>query len=356
MKITKAMITAALAAQAQAFANVAHVEARPWAPSPLNGTIVPGEIYLANEATFIEGNFNEPLTSYVVGYKDPNNIEATLEFFAPATPVPRRFTYNAWTNVEEFLSDGANEDLRAIGSDFKRAEYTGTKVEAKTDNRGLMVRVDLDQVADATAISPSGGFPAYQQAIVAKLTRRLRRNSLRRAIALLSAAATNTAKTWDTSAGKNPDQDLKTILIAGATASGIRSNRIGYGDTAFDKRSVSYEAQNNAGGYAASGMDIARLATRLMVDQVLVSKERYSAAGATKAEILANLVLMFFAQSGADIEDPSNIKRFVSPTDSGGPLRVFVQQISPKLVDISVEHYEGIKITSTLGINKVTVS
>ncbi len=43
-------------------------------------------------------------------------------------------------------------------------------------------------------------------------------------------------------------------------------------------------------------------------------------------------------------------------TDSGGPMRVYVQQITSKLVDISVEKYELIKITSTLGIRKFTVS
>ena len=89
---------------------------------------------------------------------------------------------------------------------------------------------------------------------------------------------------------------------------------------------------------------------------MLVSKERFSTAGAALSEIVSNLVQMFFAISGADVEDPSNIKRFVSMTDSGGPLRVYVQQVTSKLVDITVEHYELMKITSTLGIRQFTVS
>ena len=56
------------------------------------------------------------------------------------------------------------------------------------------------------------------------------------------------------------------------------------------------------------------------------------------------------------MEDPSNIKRFTSITESGGEWRVYVQQVTSKLVDITVEHYELIKITSTLGMRKFTVS
>src|SRR5437660_1461561 len=37
---------------AQALANIAAVERQPVAPSPLDGQIVPGEIYLANESVF----------------------------------------------------------------------------------------------------------------------------------------------------------------------------------------------------------------------------------------------------------------------------------------------------------------
>jgi hypothetical protein len=65
---------------------------------------------------------------------------------------------------------------------------------------------------------------------------------------------------------------------------------------------------------------------------------------------------MFYALEGQDTEDPSNIKRFYSMTDSGGPWRVYVQQVTSKLVDITVEHYELIKVTSLLGINQFTIS
>ena len=354
MKVNKTQIRAINAHVEQALANIAAIEGQPFALAG-NGDIKPGEIHLANESVFTQQFFDEPLTTYAVGWRDPNNIEETLEFFAPATPAARRFTYKEWNNAEEFLSEGANDDLRAIGGEFPTVKYTGKETHARTDNRGLRIRVDLDEVADPNS-TLAGGLPAYQATAVQKLIRRIHRNSLLRAIALLSAAATNTAKTWDTTSGKDPDQDLITDLLAAVTAVGIRPNRVGYGDTAWTKRLLSHRAQNNAGGYASAGLSPEQVAQFLGIDQVLVSRERYSAQGAALAEVVNNLVLEFNARSGADIEDPSNIKRFVSPTDGGGPVRVYVQQVTSKLVDITVEKYELIKITSTLGIRKLTIS
>ncbi len=360
-KFTQKQIQAGRALIAQNAQNLANVLAtermldRQLVASENDGTIKPGEVYLANESVFQQQYFDEPATLYAVGWRDPSNIEDALEFFAPQVSVPRRFTYKEFTNIEEFLSDGANDDLRAIGAEFPTVKYTGTETHARTDNRGLRIRIDLDEVADPTS-ALAGGLPVYQARAVEKLRRRLNRNSLRRSIALLSAAATNTAKTWDTTAGKDPDQDVLTDLVTGATARGMRSNRIGYGETAWTKRGLSLRAQNTAGGYASASLTPEALAMLLGIDQVHIDHARYSASGAALAEIVNNLVLMFFALSGADVEDASNIKRFTSPVEGGGPVRVYVQQVTSKLVDITVEHYELIKVTSTLGIRKFTVS
>jgi len=311
------------------------------------GNLLPGQIALANDSRFTEAYFNQPLTTYAVGGWDRLDLTAELEFFAPAVVVPRRFTYAEALNPEALLSDATNDDLRAIGGDFKRVEYKSTKTEARTENRGLTMRVDMDEVAD------KGN---WQQQYTTRLLNRLKRNSLRRAIALLSAAATNTARTWDTSAGKDPDQDVAGSLLTATTASGVKPNRVGFGDTAWSKRMLAHRAQNSAGGHASAGMTPDQVAGFLGVDQVLVSKSRYQSAAAAKTEIVNNLVLSFIAYPGLGAEDPSNIKRFTSPTESGGPVRVFLQQVSAKLWDLTVEHYELIKITSTLGIRKETVS
>jgi hypothetical protein len=305
----------------------------------------PGVICLANETRFIESYFNEPLTTYAVGWRDPNNIEATLNFCCPPVPTSRRFTYREWINKEEFYSE--TDDIRAIGSDFKRVEYTGKETEGKTLNKGLTMLVDLDEVADKTN---------WEQTYVAKLMRRLFRNDLRRAIGLLDDG-TNTAKTWDTSAGKDPDQDVLTDLIAATTASGIRPNRVLYGETAWDKRGLAHRAQTTAGGFASAAMTQQQVASILMVDGVMVSKERYQSDASTKTQILNNLVLEFFQTNSADTEDPSNVKRFVTPiSGAGGNFRVYTQQISAKLYVITVEHYSNILSTSTLGLRKLTIS
>ncbi len=312
---------------------------------PANAPLKHGEVAFANESRFTESYFSEPLTIYAVGWRDPNNIQATLDFVAPPVQVPRRFEYAEATNKEEFLTE--TDDLRSIGAEFKRVEYTGKKTNAKTDNRGLTMVVDLDEVADKAN---------WRQEYTAKLLRRSLRNDLKTAITLLSAAATNNNKTWDVTAGKDPDMDVITDLVTAATASGVKPNRILYGDTAWAKRMLACRAQESAGGYASASMNESQLAGLLGVERVMVSRERYQSTASAKAEIVNNLVLEFLANDGADTEDPSNIKLFWSPVEGGGRVRVYEQQISAKLYQITVERYVKIAITSTLGIRKLTIS
>lgn len=308
------------------------------------GDQLPGVICAANASRFTEDNFSQPLTTYAAGFRDPNNIEATLEFFAPMVEVDGElFEFAKADNAQEFYAEA--DDVRSRGADFKRIEYTEEKQTAKTQNKGLTMRVESK---DWTA--------AKGQRAVAKLQRRLWRNELWRAIALLSAAATNDDKTWDASAGKDPDMDITTALIAAADASGIRPNRVGFGDTAWNKRWISHRAQDSAGGTASASLTPDALASLLMVDQVLISKERRQSSASAKTQLLANLVLLFNAVTGGDDEDPSNIKRFVSPVEGGGRVRVYEQRVSAKLIDITVEHNSNIIVTSTLGIRKLTIS
>lgn len=315
------------------------------APADLLGGNLPGLEYAANETRFIEANFSEPLTAYAVGWKDPNNIEATLEFVAPKVPTTRRFEFAKATNAEEFLSEA--DDVRAIGADFKRVEFTAAKVNSKTLNKGLTVRVDLDNVE---------GMPNWREIYTGRLMRRLFRNDLRRAVTLLAAAANNTAKTWDTTDGKDPDQDCATEVIAAQDASGVNPTRILYGTVAWNKRRLSHRAQKTSGGFASAGMTVAEVAAQLGLDDGMVSKERYQDAPTTKAKVVGDIVLLYLAEAGQTPEDPSNIKRFTSPTMGGTPVRVYEQVISAKLVDITVEHYSQIVVTSTLGIRKLTIS
>lgn len=311
-----------------------------------------GQVFFANDARFLETYYSEPLTSYSVGWRDPNNIEATLQFIAPSVPVGRRFEWKKAANAEEFLSEVV-DDQRAIGADFKRVEYTMSDVTDKTINKGLTYIADLDNV---NVLDPN-----WQNNKVGKLLRRLWRNEYRRGVTLIAAAATNTNKTWSSGATNNPDQDVMTDLITATTATGIRPNRVLYGDSAWNNRHLSYEAVTSTttayGGIASLNPD--QLAQRLMVDKVLISKERYQSAAASKSEVVGNVVLAFYAEDGVDTEDPSNVKRFVSAfsgEQGGGLVRVYVQQISAKLVAITVEHYSKIVVTFATGIRKWTIS
>ena len=308
-------------------------------------TLQHGEIALANDSRLVEGHFSEPLTAFAVGFKDPSDIEATLEFVAPKVQTSRRFEFKKATNAEEFYSE--TDDVRSIGSEFKRVEYKGTDVTSKTLNKGLTIRVDLDQVA---------GQPNWREAYTGRLMRRVMRNELRRAITLLLASANNVAKTWDTTALKDPDYDMMTMLELGADGLGFALNRVLIGQTAWRKRVLSLRAQNLNGQGSSGSMTPAQLGEWLGVDQVMVSKERYASSATAKAQIVANYVVGFYAESGLGTEDPSNIKRFVSPVEGGGDFRVYEQQVSSKLVDITVEHNSNIVATSTTGLQKLTIS
>lgn len=305
----------------------------------------PGIIHAANDSRFVDANFSQPLTTYAIGWKDPNDIEATLEFAAPKVITSRRFEYMSFTNAEEFLSE--TDDLRSVGADFKRVEFKGTKVTAKTLNKGLTIRVDMDNVNDV---------PNWRELYTGRLLRRLWRNELRRAMTLLVANGANTGVTWDTTADKDPDQDVATRLIAFQDAAGLFPNRALYGVIAWNKRRIAHRAQLNAGGFASAAMTPKEAAQWFGLDDILVSRERYQDAPTTKAKVLGDYVIAYLAESGQSPEDPSNIKRFVSPTEGGTPIRVYEQQINAKLFDITVEHYSNVVITSTLGIQKLTVS
>ena len=319
--------------------------------SCLDGIITDGKfdqpgLHLANDSRFLETHFSEPLTTYAVGWRDPEDLEATLQFLAPEVLVGRRFEFKKATNAEEFLSE-TTDDLRSIGADFKRVQYQGVDVTSRTFNRGLTEVIDLDNVTGTT----------WEQDSAARLLRRLRRNSVRRAFAALTAAATNTNKVWGSSA--DPDQDVADDLETATTASGIRPNRILYGSGAWNLRRKSFRVQNTAGSNASARISLADLATELMVDEIRVSRERYQSSASAKSEIVGLKEICFYADPMANTSDPSNIKRFVSLHDAnqgGGRVMVHRQQLSAKLVAITVCHYENIVVTSTLGIRQITAS
>lgn len=302
----------------------------------------------ANASLMDQAYFNEPLTNYAVGFRDDLDVDASLEFYAPMCQTPRRFSYAVWDNAEEFLS--SDDDERPIGCDFKNLEYTSSKVEAKTANRGLQIYLDMDEL---------DGMPNWEEIYTAKLLRRLKRNSLRRAVNLLAGTATNVPLTWSAVAGKDPDQDILGELVTASDLIGIRPNRVGFGDTSWTKRLLAHRFQANAGGFASAALTPEQLAAFLQVDGVEVTKSRYTSSATARTQVLSNLALIFLAEGGMSVDDPSNIKRFVSmgsADQGGGKYQVYSQRISAKRYVIAVGHYELIKLTSPLGMRKLTIS
>ena len=300
------------------------------------------EIVTANENKFTAGNYSEALTAFTVGWQDPENIAKLLDFIAPPIAVGRRFEFKKSENAQAFYSE--SDDVRAIGAEFKRVSYAGESVNEKTLNKGLTIRVDHDEIAGDD----------WQERYVQMLLQRLLRNELRRAVTAIDTIATaaDDTKTWNSSA--NPDADIREMLMLAADASGVRPNRILFGESAWDLRMSSLESQNSAVAFKGAAMAKDELAAKFMLDSCEVLSSRYQSGASAKTKILGDCVFAFFAQNTLSKDEPSNLKRFYTPTEEGGAFRVYCDERA-KYTDITVEHYSSIVATSSLGVRKLSV-
>jgi hypothetical protein len=295
-----------------------------------------GVIHLANASRFNAANLSQPLTTFAVGWKDPN-LQATLDAVAPAVPVPKRFSFKKTTNAEAFLSE--TDDIRAVGAAFKRVEYTGTEVESRCLNKGLTVLLDKDEdLMD-------------EEAVVGRLQTRILRSDLRRAFVALLAAATNDNKTWNSSA--DPDSDIARMMSDSGDTAGLEPNVVVIGASAWLKRFQSLSAQATSGGFRAS-LTPAQLADLLGLERIVISRERYQSGTSAKSQVLGAYVLAYLAMQGQGKDDPSAIKRFTTPASGGGQWAVFREEKNNG-VELTVEHYSNLVITG-VGIRKLTIS
>ena len=308
---------------------------------------------LGNEERFTASYYSEPLTEYAVGWTDPENLEALINFIAPRVPVGRRFEFKSAVNVEAFLSE--INDERAIGSNFKEVEYKGSTVYSKTANRGLRYRLDLDE---------EGAGILTEELIVSRLLQRLKRNIYRRAIATLlnASALSNTNVTWTYNSGSNPtpqpDEDIRTLIQTTQVTSGVFPNRLLCDLKSWNIRKKGYAQQAlAAGAIYGYGRTVDDVVADQSVDGMMISKALYQSAEwvtPTKSYILPQNVIAFYAQDNPTRDDPTNLKRFVTPV-ADGDFRVYRQPHGAKFVDISVEYYDVIQQTATIGIGQLTV-
>lgn len=305
---------------------------------------------LANEERFTASYFSTPLTAYTVGWQDPEDLESLINFVAPKVTVNRRFEYKVAINKEAFFSE--IDDERAIGADFKRVEYKGATSYAKTINRGLKYRIDLDE---------EGAGIVNEQLIVGRLLQRCRRNQWRRAAAALTSLITvPSLTTWTYNSVSNPVaqpiEDMRKFLLQQVQlVSGVFPNRILSDLLSWNLALASYARQLTAGAIAMYDMTPDDVTAKLMIDGLMVAKAIYTSAAGTQANttgtksyVTPQEMFSFYGQDNPGLDDPSNIKRFCTPAGDGD-FRVFRQQVGAKFVDISVEYYDNILVAATIG-------
>jgi len=321
-------------------------------PSRESGDWQHGRITTANDELFGSTHLSEPMTAYATGWSDPEGYDALVEFIAPNFVAPGElFEHLAFNNAEEFLSDGANDDLRAINADFKTVDYTQSKVQRRVNNRGLRIELDWDRIK---------GDPIWQQRYTGKLLSRLKRNQARRAVAMAIGSGVAVPLVWNAASTTLPDIELNNQRILSGDQSGIAPNRAVIGEPAWQARLtglglITGSASTN--NYAAASMlnrsmeDVgAFLSMGLMMDS-----GRYQ-AGAAKQSILGNRIIMLTGQSGVDAEDPTNFKLAWVACQNGSRYAVYIRQINVKKWEIVVEHYEVLFCASTLGVRVLTIA
>ena len=183
----------------------------------------PGQVFLANEGAVDNQFLSEALTQYSVGWKSPDGkLEATLRALTgEPIVVPKRFSFKKMDNAKAFASVENDEDVRAIGADFKRVTVQGTTVDSHTVSKGLTMRIDRDELNDN---------PQAEQDAVAYVKTLLLRGEIVRAFTGLSGAASGgnaISKTWGTGDNaRDADSDLLLHLQTLADDAGLLPNRI----------------------------------------------------------------------------------------------------------------------------------
>ncbi|MDP2226993.1 MAG: hypothetical protein Q8J78_05915 [Moraxellaceae bacterium] len=302
-----------------------------------------GVIGLANESRLVAATYSEALTQFTVGYRDPENLLAAVDYLAPPIPVGRRFEWKKADNAQAFLAE--TDDERAIGGGFKRVEYAGSTQLGKTGNRGLSYILDIDEDGGATT----------EESVVAMLQQRIIRNKYRRAMTALLALNAGDAAIF--SAATQPDELVKAALAAAQLVSGVFPNRGLFGLAGWNLRSTAYAGNDKAGAFAGLMKKPAEVAGDLMLSDLRVDKAVYQSAAAAKSRIVGSNFFAVVAYDGMTKDDPSHLKQFYTPT-AGGRFRVFRKVTGPadKFVEIIVEHYESIVGTSTVGSARLNIT
>lgn len=317
--------------------------------APADENFANGRVLAFNASQFSVNAPSEFLSNYAVRYTDPNQdlLRQLREDLAPEVMSQNSafVQYPVYGFTDAFLAmDNVLDVRRGVGADFATIRNTTKSlVTQKMPEIGLAVEVDEEEeLLDGD----------WQQRKVAFLLGILDRSELRQAIALLVAGATNVNKTWDTTAGKDPDQDLMTEL----NAMQIKPNNIWYGPGAWIKRSLALRSQNLAGQANSSVLTPDQLG-QLYGATLKVPQPRYASGAATTSQIFGSVVMLFTAFAGMTRDDFSNLKTFTAPARNGQKRAVWVRQVGDKRWRIAVSTGKRlVALTSAIGLETITVS
>lgn len=308
-----------------------------------------GRVLAFNASQFAGNNPHEFLTNYAVRFTDPRQdaLRAIRESLAPEVSSNNSayVDYPVYTMGDSYLAlDQAGDARRAPGADYRTLRNTAKLITSqRLHDTGLAVEVDEDEETLDTD---------WQQRKVAWLLGILDRTELRTAIALFIASAANTAKTWDTTAGKDPDQDVNTI-IDGMT---VKPSNLIYGPGAWTKRVGSLRAQNLAGQAQSALLTPEQLGSLFNAD-VQIPRNRFATGASTTSDVIGGYVLLFSSMSGMSRDDFSNLKTFVAPVKGHGKRAVWIRQVGDKRWRIAVSTGKRlVALTSAIGAELITVS
>lgn len=315
------------------------------------GSVPTGRVCLANEALIVQSSYIEELTTFGIGYgsMQPNGLQRLRDFLAPPRPsTSRSIRVVQYDENEPWATADYSKVKRTILGDFPEVrQRTATKVDRLILNRGLSVKLDLDELKDK---------PMWQQTHTKWLIDLLMRASVLEAVALYQASATVINTTWD--GASNPDLEIKNELLALANITGFHPTRGVFGDTATVKRQAAYENQLTAGSLAHSMMmSEQQIATATGLAEVITDAERYQSSSTAKTEIIGSNVFLFTAVPGESPEDPSNIVRHVANASyGGGEYAVYLTPHGVKSTILTVENYELLVAQHTTGIAQLVIN
>jgi hypothetical protein len=274
---------------------------------------------------------------------DEEGLDTLLEAMAPSVPVGRSFTYLVADTTEQFQAMLTDNDIREIGGEFGIVRPKGTQANGRTSNKGLTMILDNDQ---------GGEDASVQQRAVTNLRNRLLRTEIYRTEALLEANDVALTPNWGaTNTAADPDGNIAADLELGGNARGIDSNIVVFCGGAWLRRFLSLGIGSNAARHQTRNLTPQQLAELLGVNNVVKAKIRFQSSATAKTKVGDNKVYSYYVKPGAMPNDPSNIKRFVTPVPGGGMFRVYITPIL-KRTALTVEHYSTIDLTSSLGIRK----